>query len=91
MFSTDLEEQGRKLMQMIAAAVHGLADLETLVPTVRVLGHRDGGFTDPQSAEHASTGRTRRPYVCSYRLGSSPTRGSSSSIAPASVASWGTT
>src|SRR5438874_11409491 len=42
LFTSDLQEQGRKLMQMLAAAVRGLDDLETLVPAVRALGKRHG-------------------------------------------------
>ena len=44
LFSTDLEAQGRKLMQMVATAVQGLDDLETLVPAVRALGRRHAGY-----------------------------------------------
>jgi nitric oxide dioxygenase len=44
LFSTDVAEQGRKLMQTIAAAVHGLDDLGTLVPAVRALGRRHAGY-----------------------------------------------
>ena len=40
LFKTDLDEQGRKLMQMIATAVNGLDDLEALVPAVQDLGRR---------------------------------------------------
>ena len=40
LFTTDMKEQGRKLMQMIAIAVRGLDDLGTLVPAVRDLGRR---------------------------------------------------
>ncbi len=44
LFKTDLEEQGRKLMQMIATAVNGLDDLEALVPAVQDLGRRHVGY-----------------------------------------------
>src|SRR5262245_58818399 len=40
MFPRDLQEQKRKLMAMLAAAVAGLDHLETLVPTVKALGAR---------------------------------------------------
>jgi hemoglobin-like flavoprotein len=40
LFSGDLREQGRKLMQMIAVAVRGLDHLETIVPAVQALGRR---------------------------------------------------
>lgn len=48
MFPNDLEEQGKKLMNMIAAAVNGLDDLDALVPVVQDLGvrHVDYGVTD---------------------------------------------
>lgn len=39
-----MQEQGHRLMQMIAVAVRGLNDLERLVPAVRVLGQRHVGY-----------------------------------------------
>lgn len=44
MFTTDLTEQGRKLMRMISMAVNGLDRLDDLVPAVRQLGARHGGY-----------------------------------------------
>ena len=44
MFSINLDVQGRKLMEMIAAVVHGLDDIEALMPTVRALGKRHAGY-----------------------------------------------
>ena len=44
LFSGDMQEQGRKLMQTIAVAVAGLDDLELLVPAVRALGKRHVGY-----------------------------------------------
>ena len=44
LFKGDMKEQGRKLMQMITAAVNGLNDLDGLVPTVQDLGRRHGGY-----------------------------------------------
>ena len=43
LFPTDLKEQGRKLMPMIATAVGGLTRLDEIVPAVQALGvrHRD--------------------------------------------------
>ena len=38
LFKTDLETQGRKLMQVLAIAVNGLDDLDALVPVVQSLG-----------------------------------------------------
>jgi hemoglobin-like flavoprotein len=44
LFSGDMQEQGRKLMQTLAVAVAGLDDLELLVPAVRALGKRHVGY-----------------------------------------------
>jgi hemoglobin-like flavoprotein len=44
MFKSDIKEQGRKLMQMITAAVGGLKDLGKLVPVVENLGRRHVGY-----------------------------------------------
>ena len=40
LFKTDLREQGRKLMNMIAFCVNGLDALDQLVPAVQGLGKR---------------------------------------------------
>jgi hemoglobin-like flavoprotein len=44
MFKSDIKEQGKKLMQMITAAVRGLNDLNRLVPVVEDLGRRHVGY-----------------------------------------------
>jgi hemoglobin-like flavoprotein len=44
LFTTDLTEQGRKLMQMIAVAVNALDRLDELVPAVRQLGIRHARY-----------------------------------------------
>jgi hemoglobin-like flavoprotein len=44
MFPADLKAQKIKLMAMIAAAVGGLHDLNTLVPHVKALGARHAGY-----------------------------------------------
>lgn len=44
LFKTDIKEQGRKLMTMLAAAVNGLNDLNALVPVVQDLGKRHVGY-----------------------------------------------
>lgn len=44
MFSTDIKEQGKKLMTMITLAVKGLDDLNALVPAVQALGKRHVGY-----------------------------------------------
>lgn len=40
LFSTDMSEQGRKLMQMLAYCVQGLENLDDLMPAVKALGAR---------------------------------------------------
>lgn len=42
--NTDIKEQGKKLMQMIGAAVKGLDSLGELVPAVQALGKRHAGY-----------------------------------------------
>jgi nitric oxide dioxygenase len=44
MFPSDLSEQKRKLMTMIASAVGGLDDLDALIPQVKALGARHAGY-----------------------------------------------
>jgi hemoglobin-like flavoprotein len=44
LFRTGIEEQGRKLMAMIDAAVGGLTQLDKLVPAVQELGRRHVGY-----------------------------------------------
>lgn len=44
LFKGDMKVQGRKLMDMIAVAVRGLNDLETIVPAVEDLGIRHAGY-----------------------------------------------
>ena len=44
LFKGDMQAQGRRLMSMIAMAVKGLDDLDTLVPLVRKLGARHTGY-----------------------------------------------
>jgi hemoglobin-like flavoprotein len=44
MFPEDLREQKKKLMAMLGTAVAGLSSLDTLVPAVRALGRRHGGY-----------------------------------------------
>jgi hemoglobin-like flavoprotein len=40
LFKSDINEQGKKLMQMIGMVVHGLANFERLLPAVQDLGRR---------------------------------------------------
>jgi hemoglobin-like flavoprotein len=44
MFPQDLEDQKTKLMTMLAAAIGGLHDLNTLVPHVKALGARHASY-----------------------------------------------
>lgn len=44
LFKGNMEEQGKKLMQMIAVAVGKLDDLPTLVPVLQNLGKRHAGY-----------------------------------------------
>jgi len=44
LFKTSIQEQGKKLMQMITVAVRGLGDLDKLVPAVQDLGARHAGY-----------------------------------------------
>jgi len=44
LFTSDIKEQGKKLMQMITVAVRGLNDLGKLVPAVQELGRRHVGY-----------------------------------------------
>lgn len=44
MFKGDMQEQGKKLMTMIATAVNGLNNLEAIVPAVQDLGKRHVGY-----------------------------------------------
>ena len=53
LFKSDMAEQGRKLMQMIAIAVNGLPKLDTIVPAVQDSGikHADYGVK-PEDYDH---------------------------------------
>jgi len=44
LFKGDMEEQGKKLMQMIGAAVDKLSDLDSLVPILQSLAIRHKGY-----------------------------------------------
>ncbi len=44
LFKGDMQEQGKKLMQMIGIAVANLDNLETVVPAVQKLGQRHVGY-----------------------------------------------
>jgi hemoglobin-like flavoprotein len=44
LFKDDITEQSRTLMRMIAVAVGGIDNLDTIVPAVRALGVRHAGY-----------------------------------------------
>lgn len=44
MFTSDIAEQGKKLMTMIGIAVRGLNDLDKIVPAVQNLGRNHVGY-----------------------------------------------
>lgn len=44
LFHGDMQQQGEKLMTMLAATVHGLKRLDTLIPSVRELGQRHASY-----------------------------------------------
>jgi hemoglobin-like flavoprotein len=80
LFAGDLEEQGRKLMQMIGLAVKGLDSLHELVPTLLALG-----------ARHASYGVDERDYITVRRaLLWTLERGLGAAFTPEVRESWAT-
>ena len=44
LFRGDMQDQGRKLMQMISVAVNSLSRLESIVPALHALGRRHAGY-----------------------------------------------
>ena len=44
LFSEDMREQRRNLMQILNVTVHGLSNLDRLVPMVEALGRRHAGY-----------------------------------------------
>jgi hemoglobin-like flavoprotein len=55
LFKGNMEEQGKKLMQMIGAAVGKLDDLPALVPILQNLGQRHAGY-GVQDAHYQTVG-----------------------------------
>lgn len=55
LFKGNMEEQGRRLMQMIGLAVGKLDDLATLVPVLQSLGLRHAGY-GVQDSHYATVG-----------------------------------
>ena len=57
LFPSDLRDQKRKLMQMIATAVGGLNNLDKIIPAVKALGARHSGY-GVTAAHYAIVGET---------------------------------
>ena len=55
LFKGDMKEQGRKLMAMLGMVVSGLNSFDRLVPAVKELGRRHGGY-GVQPAHYATVG-----------------------------------
>lgn len=55
LFKGNMEEQGKKLMKMIGAAVGKLKDLDVLVPILQSLAKRHNGY-GVQEAHYATVG-----------------------------------
>ena len=55
-----MKDQGRKLMHMIAAAVHGLDQPETILPVIQNLGKRHAGY-GVQTRHYDTVGAARAP------------------------------
>ncbi|MBV8223951.1 MAG: hemin receptor [Verrucomicrobia bacterium] len=84
LFTSDISEQGRKLMAMITIAVNGLENLEKILPAVRALGSRHAGYgvkdehyetvasallwTLEQGLGDAFTEDTRFAWIATYTL-----------------------
>jgi len=78
LFTGDLEEQGRKLMEMLGLAVEGLDRLHKLVPTLLALG-----------ARHAAYGVAEQDYISVRRaLLWTLERGLGASFTPEVKESW---
>jgi len=67
MFTTDLKEQGKKLMNMLTLAVRGLDKLDQLVPAVQALGRRHAGYG--VRPEHYNTVATALIWTLEKGLG----------------------
>ena len=67
MFTSDIKEQGKKLMTMITMAVRGLDNLGALVPAVQALGKRHGGYGVKD--EHYNTVATALLWTLEKGLG----------------------
>jgi hemoglobin-like flavoprotein len=72
LFTSDMTEQGRKLMEMITVAVNGLDRLDELVPAVRALGKRHSGYG--VTADHYDTVATALLWTLERGLGDAFTK-----------------
>ncbi|MEL6996873.1 MAG: globin family protein [Pseudomonadota bacterium] len=72
MFSSDLTEQGKKLVVMLDVAVKGLSQLDALVPQVMALGRRHRGYG--VQAEHYDTVGSALLWTLDQGLGPAFTR-----------------
>ena len=66
LFTSDIGEQGARLMAMIGLAVDGLDDLDALTPAVQALGVRHRGYGTGATASGRST-TTRWAKPCCGR------------------------
>jgi hemoglobin-like flavoprotein len=55
LFRGDMDEQGRKLMATLAAVVHGLSNLESILPAASALARRHVGY-GVKAADYAPVG-----------------------------------
>ena len=67
MFKGDMKEQGKKLMQMIGVAVHGLDNLGELTPAIAAMGKRHTGYGVEDS--HYETGGEALLWTLDQGLG----------------------
>jgi hemoglobin-like flavoprotein len=67
MFTSDIKEQGKKLMLMITTAVRGLDNLGALVPAVQALGRRHTSYGVKD--EHYGTVATALLWTLEQGLG----------------------
>ena len=67
LFKTELKDQGKKLMSMLATAVNGLNNLNEIVPTIQALGKRHKNYK--VTKESYATVGTALIYTLSKGLG----------------------
>lgn len=67
LFKGDMQEQGRKLMDMLAALVHGLDKLHTIIGAVQKMGKSHAGYG--VQAKHYDTVGTALLWTLEQGLG----------------------